>query len=75
MIAFYRDVLGFKLNDKSWKRLDAGACEVVDVKGRGSDALVARGAKMGKVSSRDGLDPCGRKDPDGNPFSLSNRGT
>lgn len=37
------------------------------------DILVARGAKMGKVSSRDGLDLCGGKDPDGNPFSLTNR--
>lgn len=36
-------------------------------------ALIARGAKMGKVSSKDGLDLCGGKDPDGNPFSLSNR--
>lgn len=36
-------------------------------------ALIARGAKMGKVSSRDGLDPCGGKDPDGNPLSLTNR--
>jgi catechol 2,3-dioxygenase-like lactoylglutathione lyase family enzyme len=38
------------------------------------DWLIARGAKMGKVSSTDGLDLCGGKDPDGNPFSLSNRG-
>ena len=38
------------------------------------DALIARGAKMGKVSSKDGLELCGGKDPDGNPFSLSNRG-
>ncbi len=37
------------------------------------EALIARGAKMGKVSSKDGLDLCGGKDPDGNPFSLSNR--
>ena len=36
-------------------------------------ALIARGAKMGKVSSKDGLDLCGGKDPDGNPFALSNR--
>jgi hypothetical protein len=28
---------------------------------------------MGKISSTDGLDLCGGKDPDGNPFSLSNR--
>jgi len=37
-------------------------------------ALIARGAKMGKDSSKDGLDLCGGKEPDGNPFSLSNRG-
>ncbi len=37
------------------------------------EMLVARGAKMGKVSSKDGLDLCGGKDPDGNPFALSNR--
>lgn len=37
------------------------------------DALIARGAKMGKVSSKDGLEFCGGKDPDGNPFALSNR--
>jgi len=37
------------------------------------EALIARGAKMGKVSSTDGLDLCGGKDPDGNPFGLSNR--
>ena len=38
------------------------------------DWLVARGVKMGKVSSTGGLDLAGGKDPDGNPFSLSNRG-
>jgi catechol 2,3-dioxygenase-like lactoylglutathione lyase family enzyme len=37
------------------------------------ETLIARGAKMGKVSSKDGLDLYGGKDPDGNPFSLSNR--
>jgi catechol 2,3-dioxygenase-like lactoylglutathione lyase family enzyme len=37
------------------------------------DWLIARGAKMGKLTSTDGLDLCGGKDPDGNPFSLSNR--
>lgn len=37
-------------------------------------ALIARGAKMGKVSSKDGIELCGGKDPDGNPFGLSNRG-
>jgi predicted enzyme related to lactoylglutathione lyase len=38
------------------------------------EALVARGAKMGKVSGKDGLDFCGGKDSDGNPFGLTNRG-
>jgi hypothetical protein len=37
------------------------------------EALIARGAKMGKISSKDRLDLCGGKDPDGNPYSLSNR--
>ena len=36
--------------------------------------LIARGMKMGKVSSTDGLDLCGGEDPDGNSVSLSNRG-
>jgi catechol 2,3-dioxygenase-like lactoylglutathione lyase family enzyme len=95
MVAFYRDVLGFKprTNDKGWKTFDAGACEIALHSGGGKpaprspkiqfdvkdvaatrEALIARGAKMGKVSSTDGLDLCGGKDPDGNPFSLSNRG-
>ena len=95
MVAFYRDVLGFKVktNDKGWKTFDAGACEIALHSGGrkpgprspktqfdGKDvaatreALIARGAKMGKVASTDGLDLCGGKDPDSNPFSLSNRG-
>ncbi len=37
------------------------------------DALVARGAKLGKVMSGGGLMRCEGKDPDGNPFSISNR--
>jgi catechol 2,3-dioxygenase-like lactoylglutathione lyase family enzyme len=95
MVAFYRDVLGFKLktNDRGWKTFDAGNCEIAlhggasepgprspkiqfDVKdvAAARDALIARGAKMGKVTSTDGLDLCGGKDPDGNPFGLSNRG-
>ena len=37
------------------------------------EALIARGAKMGKVSSKEGIDLGGGKDPDSNPFSLSNR--
>jgi len=36
-------------------------------------ALVARGAKLGKVMSGSGLIRCEGKDPDGNPFSISNR--
>jgi catechol 2,3-dioxygenase-like lactoylglutathione lyase family enzyme len=94
MVAFYRDVLGFKLktDEKGWKELDAGSCAIAlhsggrkpgprspkiqfDVKDVAATraALIARGAKMGKVSSKDGLDLCGGKDPDGNPFGLSNR--
>jgi predicted enzyme related to lactoylglutathione lyase len=37
------------------------------------DALVKRGAKLGKVKSKDGLDLCEGTDPDGNPFQISNR--
>jgi len=37
------------------------------------EALIARGAKMGRISSKDGLDLCGGKDPVCNPFGLSNR--
>jgi catechol 2,3-dioxygenase-like lactoylglutathione lyase family enzyme len=95
MVSFYRDVLGLRLktDDKRWKTLDAGSCEIALHGGAAEpgtrppklqfdvtdvaatrDALIARGAKMGKVTSTDGLDLCGGKDPDGNPFSLSNRG-
>ena len=94
MVAFYRDVLGFKLktNDKGWKTFDAGSCEIALHSGGGKpsprspkiqfdvkdvaatrEMLIARGAKMGKVSSGNGLDLCGGKDPDGNPFGLTNR--
>ena len=37
------------------------------------EALVARGAKLGKVMSGNGLTRCEGKDPDGNHFSISNR--
>ena len=37
------------------------------------EALVQRGARMGKVSSDGTLMLCGGKDPDGNPFGLTNR--
>jgi len=37
------------------------------------DALVARGAKLGKIMSRPGLTRCEGKDPDGNHFQISNR--
>ena len=36
-------------------------------------ALVARGAKFGKVRQGDPLCLCDGKDPDGNPIQLSNR--
>src|SRR5204863_5558386 len=35
--------------------------------------LIGRGAKLGKVMSGGGLTRCEGKDPDGNPFSISNR--
>jgi catechol 2,3-dioxygenase-like lactoylglutathione lyase family enzyme len=34
--------------------------------------LAARGAKLGKVREGDGFSLCDGKDPDGNPFQLSN---
>lgn len=37
------------------------------------EALIARGAKLGKVMSGSGLTRCEGKDPDGNPYSISNR--
>src|SRR5262245_29276741 len=37
------------------------------------EALVARGAKLGKVMSGAGLTRCEGKDPDGNHFSISSR--
>ena len=35
--------------------------------------LVGRGAKLGKVLGNGGLSRCEGKDPDGNPYSISNR--
>jgi catechol 2,3-dioxygenase-like lactoylglutathione lyase family enzyme len=35
--------------------------------------LIARGARLGKVARGSGLTRCDGKDPDGNPYSLSNR--
>jgi catechol 2,3-dioxygenase-like lactoylglutathione lyase family enzyme len=40
---------------------------------RARAALVGRGAKMSKVLTGAGLTRCESKDPDGNPFSLSDR--
>jgi predicted enzyme related to lactoylglutathione lyase len=37
------------------------------------ERLVKRGARLGKVKSKNGLDLCEGKDPDGNPFQISNR--
>ena len=37
------------------------------------EALIARGAKLGPVMSGSGLTRCEGKDPDGNPFSISDR--
>ena len=36
-------------------------------------ALIDRGARLGKLLSGAGLIRCEGKDPDGNPFSISNR--
>jgi catechol 2,3-dioxygenase-like lactoylglutathione lyase family enzyme len=37
------------------------------------EALIARGAKLGKLMSGGGLTRCEGRDPDGNPFSISDR--
>ena len=37
------------------------------------EALIARGAKLGKVMSGPGLTRCEGKDPDGNNYQISNR--
>lgn len=37
------------------------------------DTLLKRGAKLGQIKSKDGLDLCEGTDPDGNPFQISNR--
>jgi catechol 2,3-dioxygenase-like lactoylglutathione lyase family enzyme len=37
------------------------------------ETLIARGAKLGKIMSGNGLTRCEGKDPDGNPFSISDR--
>ncbi len=37
------------------------------------EVLIKRGAKLGQVKSGAGLDLCEGKDPDGNPFQISNR--
>jgi catechol 2,3-dioxygenase-like lactoylglutathione lyase family enzyme len=36
-------------------------------------ALIARGARLGKVKSGNGLDLCDGRDPDGNRFQISSR--
>lgn len=36
-------------------------------------ALLARGAKLGKLMSGAGLTRCEGKDPDGNPYSITDR--
>jgi catechol 2,3-dioxygenase-like lactoylglutathione lyase family enzyme len=37
------------------------------------EELIGRGARLGQVMSRSGLTRCEGKDPDGNPFSISDR--
>jgi len=37
------------------------------------DALMKRGVRLGKVKSGAGRDLCEGRDPDGNPFQISNR--
>jgi hypothetical protein len=37
------------------------------------ESLLQRGASLGKIKSGSGLDLCDGRDPDGNPFQISNR--
>lgn len=37
------------------------------------EMVIARGATLGKITSGNGLVCCEGKDPDGNPYSISNR--
>jgi hypothetical protein len=37
------------------------------------DEAIRRGAKLGEILERDGLVRCEGRDPDGNPFAISNR--
>jgi len=37
------------------------------------ETLLKRGAKLGKIKSKNGLDLCEGTDPDRNPFQISNR--
>jgi hypothetical protein len=57
-------------------RKSAGATKIVfgssDV-ARTREELIARGAKLGPVKELGGLALCDGKDPDGNPFQISNR--
>ncbi len=94
MVAFYRDVLGFKLrkDEKGWKEFDANGCLIALHDGTSKTGrrppkigfwapdiaaarreLVARGAAMSKLMSGAGLVRCEGKDPDGNPFYISDR--
>jgi catechol 2,3-dioxygenase-like lactoylglutathione lyase family enzyme len=73
----WKDVRLRRVRDRAaWRRGQAGraaAEPAVRCEGCHCDARGAGPAQMGKVSSQNGLDLCGGKDPDGNPFALSNR--
>jgi len=94
MVAFYRDVLGLRLqkDEPGWKEFDADRCVIALHNGtsrvgarppkiafwardieEARETLIARGARVGKILSGGGLIRCEGKDPDGNPFSISNR--
>jgi catechol 2,3-dioxygenase-like lactoylglutathione lyase family enzyme len=94
MVAFYRDVLGFRLakDEKGWKEFDANGCVIALHNGTSEvgrrppkigfwtkdiamarQQLMSRGARMSKLMTGGGLVRCEDKDPDGNPFSISDR--
>jgi catechol 2,3-dioxygenase-like lactoylglutathione lyase family enzyme len=88
MIAFYRDVLGLsgwkELDARGCTiALHNGSSQVgkrppkigfwtSDV-AAAREMLLASGTRLGKIISGGGLTCCEGKDPDGNPFSISNR--
>ncbi len=69
MVKFYRDVLGTSQVGRRPPKIGFWAKDI----GAARQELVGRGAKMSKVMEGGGLARCEGVDPDGNPFSISDR--